>query len=167
MSHALGHGSITVPSHSGNAIESSGNKISEGKLTRAGKETTGDDCDLGSDDVIGNSSGPQHEDNINKLEAAEFDPIKHHCSYCPWVNGNVAAAGANADIAFSSSGAVALTGWQLTLDALDAYLSLGHIPNQILQSDSAASLYKDDHFNHKNKILTQQSAIKSKKKRLS
>ncbi|GKC79392.1 hypothetical protein Tco_1130166 [Tanacetum coccineum] len=29
----------------------------------------------------------------NFEEAVEFDPIKHHNFFCPWVNGNVATAG--------------------------------------------------------------------------
>lgn len=73
----------------------------------------------------------------------EFDPIKHHNYFCPWVNGNVAAAGCSTSGGPSSSvSAVALCGWQLTLDALDAFQSLGHIPIQTVESESAASLHK-------------------------
>lgn len=71
----------------------------------------------------------------------EFDPIKHHNRFCPWVNGNVAAAGCSTGVS-SSAGAVALCGWQLTLDALDNFQSHGHIPVQAVESESAASLYK-------------------------
>ncbi|MCD9559467.1 hypothetical protein HAX54_017426 [Datura stramonium] len=42
----------------------------------------------------------------------------------------------------SNTGAVALCGWQLTLDALDSFQSLGHVPVQTVESESAASLYK-------------------------
>lgn len=73
----------------------------------------------------------------------EFDPIVHHNQFCPWVNGNVAAAGCNNSCGSSTSAdAIALCGWQLTLDALDALPSLGNIAIQTVQSESAASLYK-------------------------
>lgn len=81
---------------------------------------------------------PKGESNYE--EATEFDPIVQHNQFCPWVNGNVAAAGSNGSS--NSADAVALCGWQLTLDALDALRSLGHIPIQTVQSESAASLYK-------------------------
>lgn len=84
------------------------------------------------------SGPPKGESNYE--EATEFDPIVHHNQFCPWVNGNVAAAGCNKST--NSADAVALCGWQLTLDALDALRSLGHIPIQTVQSESAASLYK-------------------------
>ena len=59
------------------------------------------------------------------------------------MNGNVAAAGCSSTSGSSSSaGAIALCGWQLTLDALDAFQSLGHIPIQTMESESAASMYK-------------------------
>lgn len=73
---------------------------------------------------------------LSKHAAGEFDPIKQHHHFCPWVNGNVAAAGC------SSGGAMALCGWQLTIDALDAYHTQGHIPAATMESESAASLYK-------------------------
>jgi hypothetical protein len=78
---------------------------------------------------------PKGESNYE--EAVEFDPIVYHNQYCPWVNGNVAAAGC-ASSATTGNDAIALCGWQLTLDALQ---SLGNaIPT--VQSESAASLYK-------------------------
>ncbi|GMP66321.1 hypothetical protein CsSME_00026721 [Camellia sinensis var. sinensis] len=86
--------------------------------------------------------GPPNGES-NYEEAVEFDPIRHHNYFCPWVNGNVAAAGCSSSSGSSSNaGAVAFCGWQLTLDALDAFQSLGHIPNQTVESESAASLYK-------------------------
>lgn len=86
---------------------------------------------------------PVNGENDFEGGAGEFDPIQYHHHFCPWVNGNVAAAGcASSSSSSSSSSAAALCGWQLTLDALDAYQSLGHIPNQTLESESAASLYK-------------------------
>ena len=55
------------------------------------------------------------------------------------MNGNVAAACCS-NIGSSSSSS-APSGWQLTIDAVDTYQSLGQAQNQIMQSDSAASLY--------------------------
>ena len=72
----------------------------------------------------------------------EFDPIVHHNQFCPWVNGNVAAAGCSSYCSSTSGDAIAICGWQLTLDALDALRSLGNIAIQTVQSESAASLYK-------------------------
>jgi hypothetical protein len=69
----------------------------------------------------------------------EFDPVKHHNSYCPWVNGTVVAACCSNTGSYSGSSA--LSGWQLTIDALDTFQSLGQAQNQIMRSDSAASLY--------------------------
>ena len=85
---------------------------------------------------------PANGENDYEAEAGEFDPIKHHNTYCPWVNGNVAAAGCNINSDSSSSSSVAVCGWQLTLDALDTFQDLGHNPNQTMQSESAASQYK-------------------------
>lgn len=72
----------------------------------------------------------------------EFDPIIHHNQFCPWVNGNVAAAGCSSYCSSTSGDAIAICGWQLTLDALDALRSLGNIAIQTVESESAASLYK-------------------------
>lgn len=80
-------------------------------------------------------TGPQKGDNEYE-ELIEFDPIVHHNQHCPWVNGNVAAAGCSG----SNLNLVdALCGWQLTLDALDA---LRTIAAQAGPSESAASMYK-------------------------
>lgn len=76
--------------------------------------------------------------------SVEFDPIKHHNTFCPWVNGNVAAAGSTSEGSSSSAIATALCGWQLTLDALDAFQSLGQVPIQTVESESAASRHKVD-----------------------
>lgn len=80
----------------------------------------------------------------NYDEAVEFDPIKYHNYYCPWVNGNVAAAGSSSSGGSGSShSALALCGWQLTLDALDAFQLQGQVPPvQPVESESAASMYK-------------------------
>lgn len=77
----------------------------------------------------------------NYVEVGEFDPIQHHHHFCPWINGNVAAARHNSGMG-TSTDALALCGWQLTLDALDALQSLDHVPIQTVESESAASLYK-------------------------
>ncbi|KAJ0018482.1 hypothetical protein Pint_10961 [Pistacia integerrima] len=105
-----------------------------------------------------NVSGPPKGES-NYEEATEFDPIVHHNQFCPWVNGNVAAAGCYGSS--NNADAVALCGWQLTLDALDALRSLGHIPIQTVQSESAASLYKDDHQTPGRKLLRRHSMSKS------
>jgi hypothetical protein len=72
----------------------------------------------------------------------EFDPIVHHNQFCPWVNGNVAATGCSSYGSSTSADAIALCGWQLTLDALDALRLSGNVAIQTVQSESAASLYK-------------------------
>lgn len=90
-------------------------------------------------------SGVTNGENDYEPGMAEFDPIKHHKSYCPWVNGIVAVAsceGGHDSTSPSGSNSVPLCGWQLTLDALDSFQSLGHAQNQTMQSESAASLYK-------------------------
>lgn len=88
-------------------------------------------------------SGPPHGESYYE-ETVEFDPIKHHNHFCPWVNGNVAAAACTSCTSGSgsSAGTIALCGWQLTLDALDAFHSLGQVPIQTMESESAASMYK-------------------------
>ncbi|KAK6932161.1 Zinc finger, C3HC-like [Dillenia turbinata] len=83
---------------------------------------------------------PKGESNYE--EATEFDPIIHHNQFCPWVNGNVAAAGCSSCASGIIADAVAYCGWQLTLDVLDALRSMGSIPVQTVQSESAASLHK-------------------------
>lgn len=87
-------------------------------------------------------TGPANGGSNYEIEAVEFDPIRHHNHFCPWVNGNVAAAGSNSSGSSSGACTVALCGWQLTLDALDAFQSNWHIPAQTVESESAASMYK-------------------------
>ncbi|KAG6691977.1 hypothetical protein I3842_10G088200 [Carya illinoinensis] len=89
---------------------------------------------------VTNAGPPKGKSNYE--EAMEFDPIVHHNKFCPWVNGNVATAGCNSCGSSTGSDAIALCGWQLTLDALDALQSFGNIAIQMVQSESAASLYK-------------------------
>lgn len=83
---------------------------------------------------------PKGESNYE--EAPEFDPIVYHNQFCPWVNGNVAAAGCGSSNPSTGTDTFALCGWQLTLDALDAFRSLGLNAIQTVASESAASLYK-------------------------
>ncbi|RWV85174.1 hypothetical protein GW17_00053055 [Ensete ventricosum] len=93
-------------------------------------------------DNLGTPVRTGRDQDAKEVETGEFDPIKHHNRYCPWVNGNVAAAGCNGDSGSSSNNSEVHCGWELTLDALDNFQSLGHVPNQMMQSESAASLYK-------------------------
>lgn len=87
----------------------------------------------------------------------EFDPIKHHNYFCPWVNENVAGAGCGTSNSSSGVSAMALCGWKLTLDALEEFQSIGHVPNQVRESESAASLYKDDHLTNGPKLVAHDS----------
>ncbi|KAI3465998.1 hypothetical protein Pfo_022661 [Paulownia fortunei] len=129
------------PSLSCNAILCSGFEVSKEEVTQAAKDLTTDDCGfVESGYQVANGSGPPSGGN-NYDEAVDFDPIKHHNDFCPWVNGNVAAAGCSSSSGSgSSAGALALCGWQLTVDALDAFQSLGQVPVQTVESESAASM---------------------------
>ncbi|XVF27280.1 hypothetical protein REPUB_Repub14bG0093100 [Reevesia pubescens] len=150
------------PSLSCNANMYSGNETPKKKVKNAGKSSI-NNCpyrDPESDYAVANGIGPPKGES-NYEEAIEFDPIIHHNQFCPWVNGNVAAAGSSSFGSSTSADVVALCGWQLTLDALDALRSLGHIPVQTVQSESAASLYKDDHQTPGKKLLRCPSMNKS------
>ncbi|GLU22631.1 hypothetical protein SLE2022_386930 [Rubroshorea leprosula] len=114
-----------------------------------------------SDYAVANGLGPPKGES-NYEEAIEFDPIIHHNQFCPWVNGNVAAAGCSSSGSSTSADAVALCGWQLTLDALDSLQSLAQIPAQTVESESAASLYKNDHPTPGKKLLRRHSTNKSR-----
>ncbi|WRX27761.1 Protein kinase domain - like 10 [Theobroma cacao] len=132
------------PSLSCNANLYSGNETPKKEVTNAGKSSSINNCpypDPESDYAVAHGIGPPKGES-NYEEAIEFDPIIHHNQFCPWVNGNVAAAGCSNSGSSTSADVVALCGWQLTLDALDALRSLGHIPVQTVQSESAASLHK-------------------------
>ncbi|KAL9662204.1 hypothetical protein QQ045_027036 [Rhodiola kirilowii] len=113
------------PSLSCNAMVHSGCETSRKEVTTA--------CNALAVSGIG---PPKGENNYEEL--IEFDPIIHHNQHCPWVNGNVAAAGCSSS-SLNHGDAYALCGWQLTLDALDA---LRTIAVQTGPSESAASLYK-------------------------
>lgn len=149
-SHKLGHeNGACRPSLSCNAVADSENET---------KEVIGADKVLPISDgaYLGNGIGPPKGES-NYEEALEFDPIVHHNQFCPWVNGNVAAAGCSSSIFSEVAEAVALSGWQLTLDALDALRSEGKLLIQTVQSESAASLYKDDHQTPTRKLVGQHS----------
>ncbi|XP_012072160.1 uncharacterized protein LOC105634023 isoform X2 [Jatropha curcas] len=131
------------PSLSCNANMYSGYQSTKKGVTRAGKSSSTNNCPcIESDYAVANGIGPPKGES-NYEEVVEFDPIIYHNQFCPWVNGNVAAAGCSSrGGSGNNADAAALCGWQLTLDALDALRSLGNIPIQTVQSESAASLYK-------------------------
>lgn len=106
--------------------------------------------------VVNGTEGQFNNGIVREHEPAEFDPIQQHQHFCPWVNGNVAAAGCS-----SGSIAMALRGWELTLDALEAYHAQGHIPAVTMESESAASLYKDDQLASVHKLLGRHSVTKN------
>ncbi|PON72701.1 Zinc finger, C3HC-like [Parasponia andersonii] len=137
----FGLDTFTHPSISCNANVDSGYETTKQDVTKARKSSFTNNCVYRESDyaVANGIEPPKGESNYE--EAAEFDPIAHHNQFCPWVNGNVAAAGGRCGSG-TSADAVALCGWQLTLDALDALRSLGPVAIQTVQSESAASLYK-------------------------
>ncbi|XP_015877659.3 uncharacterized protein LOC107414040 isoform X2 [Ziziphus jujuba] len=149
------------PSLSCNANVCSGRETSKQEVTKAGKSSFTNNCVYSESDyaVANGIEPPKGESNYE--EGVEFDPIAHHNQFCPWVNGNVAAAGSSSSGSGTSVDAVALCGWQLTIDALDALRSLGNVAIQTVQSESAASLYKDDHQTPGQKLLRHHSMSRS------
>ncbi|CAH1444647.1 unnamed protein product [Lactuca virosa] len=81
-------GSKVVGSTKAESVESGENQktTSKDEVTQAGKSSPTDECGFT------NGIGPPNGES-NFEEGVEFDPIKHHNFFCPWVNGNVAAAG--------------------------------------------------------------------------
>ncbi|CAI8617626.1 unnamed protein product [Vicia faba] len=146
------------PSQSCNAIIHSDCGNTKEEIMKDGKSSFSNNCALVESD-FGNANriGPPKGES-NYEEAVEFDPIVHHNQCCPWVNGNVAAAGCASSIPSTSSDTIALCGWQLTLDALQ---SLGNVIPTV-QSESAASLYKqNDQRAPRKKLLHNHSMNKS------
>ncbi|KAH9318648.1 hypothetical protein KI387_020417, partial [Taxus chinensis] len=139
-SRTVGREEKNQPTVTHNAIIlGSDHEVSKEEVTDAGKDSyvvdyviPGSPCD-----DVDRIERQLNKGILSKDEAGEFDPIQQHHHFCPWVNGNVAAAGCS-----SSGGAMALCEWQLTLDALDAYHTQGHVPAATMESESAASLYK-------------------------
>ncbi|KAK7399959.1 hypothetical protein VNO78_11157 [Psophocarpus tetragonolobus] len=127
------------PSRSCNANIYSGCENTKEEVMKDGKSAFANNSALPESDfaAVNGIGPPKGESNY---EAAEFDPIAYHNQCCPWVNGNVAAAGC-ASVPSTSSDAIALCGWQLTLDALR---SMGHNAIPTVPSESAASLYKQN-----------------------
>ncbi|XP_057967473.1 uncharacterized protein LOC131157383 [Malania oleifera] len=160
QSHKIVQGTGDHPSLSCNAIVYSGYATSK-EVTGAGKASSvKHSACLESEYVVAYGIGPPKGES-NYEEPTEFDPIIYHNKFCPWVNGNVAAAGSNSCGSGTSADAIALCGWQLTLDALDALRSLGHLPSQTVQSESAASLHKVDHQTPGRKLLQHHSVSRS------
>ncbi|QHO28840.1 Nuclear-interacting partner of ALK [Arachis hypogaea] len=133
----LGHENGAHPSLSCNAIMCSAYEVSKEEVTQNGKD---DGACHESSSLLADVVGTPYRENING--GVEFDPIKLHNDCCPWVNGDVAAAGCHNPTSSSGLGTIALCGWQLTLEALDSFQSLGHLPVQTLESESAASMCK-------------------------
>ncbi|KAJ1293311.1 hypothetical protein BS78_01G058200 [Paspalum vaginatum] len=156
---ATGNESSRHPSLPCNAGMYAGFDPSKDDVTQAGKILTTDDALMGLDYDPGNGLGATNGENDYESGLLEFDPVKHHNSYCPWTNRIVAAACCN-NIGSSSSSS-ALSGWQLTIDAYDTFQSLGQAQNQIMQSDSAASLYMDDQLTHNRKLGRRPSVSRS------
>uniref|UniRef100_A0A2P2MVD4 Uncharacterized protein n=2 Tax=Rhizophora mucronata TaxID=61149 RepID=A0A2P2MVD4_RHIMU len=162
LSYKLGIDSSAHPSHSCNANIYSGYETANKEVTKAGKSSSTNNClHIESDYAVANGIGPPKGES-NYEEPVEFDPIIHHNQFCPWVNGNVAAAGCNSRASGSSADADALCGWQVTLDALDMLRLLGHIPIQTVQSESAASMYKDDNQTPGQKLIQRHSMTRSR-----
>ncbi|GKV36917.1 hypothetical protein SLEP1_g45001 [Rubroshorea leprosula] len=158
----LALGSNAHPSLSCNANINSGYEPNKKEVAEVGKSASINNGPyFESDYAVANGLGPPKGES-NYEESVEFDPIIHHNQFCPWVNGNVAAAGCSSSSSSTSADAVALCGWQLTLDALDALRSLGQIPAQTIESESAASLYKDDQPTSGKKLLRRHSMNKSR-----
>ncbi|KAJ0507889.1 putative Zinc finger, C3HC [Helianthus annuus] len=136
----LPHEQNSHPSLSCNAVVYSGLEVSKDEVMQARKSSPNEEYGYPSYPPANGLGPPNGESKFE--EPVEFDPIKHHNFFCPWVNGNVAAAGVinSNNGASSSSSALALCGWQLTLDALDGFQ--GTEQNQTVESESAASLYK-------------------------
>lgn len=149
----VGLDSNVHPSLSCNAMISYGRDMSKEEVTQNGNSVMDYDFVL--------ENGLANGENDFVAEPREFDPIKYHNTYCPWVNGNVAAAGCDSSGDSNSGSSLAICGWQLTLDALDNPQSLGIGPNQYMQSESAASQYKDDHLNPHPNLLKRHASSKS------
>ncbi|MCO5577123.1 hypothetical protein L7F22_030946 [Adiantum nelumboides] len=94
------------------------------------------------DAPVAHREGRRRGHRRSREQVEEFDPIHQHHFYCPWINGCVAAAAASGDTNVKA----ALCGWQLTVDALDAY----QVPNSLfaapMESESAASMHKGNGF---------------------
>ncbi|KAE9585079.1 hypothetical protein Lal_00017930 [Lupinus albus] len=147
------------PSLSCNAVVCSAYEASKEEVTQVRKASHNDD---GACHESGYVVGTPYRDNING--GIEFNPIKLHNDYCPWVNGDVAVAGSDRPCSSSGVGADALCGWQLTLDALDSFQSTGHLPVQTLESESAASMCKGEQLTSTRKLLAQNSYVRSRGK---
>ncbi|KAK4753399.1 hypothetical protein SAY87_022197 [Trapa incisa] len=155
-------GTVAHPSLSCNAVICSGHEASKEEVSQARKASpTNKGHFLESSYDVANGP-PVGESNYE--EEVEFDPIKHHNAFCPWVNGNVAAAGITSDGSGSSSSvsATAFCGWQMTLDALDTFQTLGNDAAQTVESESAASRHKDDRFTPSQNLLACHSFNKSR-----
>ncbi|KAK4285748.1 hypothetical protein QN277_002400 [Acacia crassicarpa] len=159
----LGNENGARPSLSCNGIVYSAYEASKEEVTQTGKASPIDDSAyIESGCLVVDDMGTPYRNKING--GVEFDPIKQHDDYCPWVNRDVASASCAGPSSFSGGDAIALCGWQLTLDALDSFLLLGHVPVQTVESESAASLCKGDRIAPSQKLLASSSFVRSRGK---
>ncbi|KAL5977153.1 hypothetical protein ACLOJK_021495 [Asimina triloba] len=161
IGHPLDRENSDHPCLSCNAMIYSAHEVSKEEVTQVGNESLSEGCLILESDFVAGNVMANGESNYG-AEAVEFDPIKHHNRFCPWVNGNVAAAGCGSSGSSSCIADLALCGWQLTLDALDAFQSLGQVPVQMVESESTASLYKDDRLTSSRKLWARRSVSKSR-----
>ncbi|KAH9321213.1 hypothetical protein KI387_015852, partial [Taxus chinensis] len=99
-------------------------------ITRPAQEKT-----ASIDNVLISGSGIYSEQNL-QVKGKEFDPIRQHRHFCPWVTAHVIAGvpGSNKN--------TGLCGWQLTIDALDQCNAQELASASLKESESTSSQYK-------------------------
>lgn len=91
---------------------------------------------------VGYREGRRRGHRRSREQGEEFDPIHMHHFYCPWINGCVAAAAGSGETNLKA----ALCGWQLTVDAIDAFQLQNNVFSTPMESESAASMHKGNGF---------------------
>eukprot|EP01018_Ginkgo_biloba_P030274 Gb_03739 [translate_table: standard] len=90
----------------------------------------------------------------------EFDPIRQHRHFCPWVTPHSIAGVPSSD---TNTG---LSGWQLTIDALDQCNAQELASASLRESESTSSRYKVDPVASVRKFFETPSAKKNKGSRV-